>query len=336
MSKPLIFITGGTGFIGAHTVRASLEAGYRVRLSIRKPEQEAVIKKRYPTFASDIETFLITDFADPESFKQALDGTKYVIHLATPMPGSGTDFRNDFAEPAINATIAVLKAALAFPRIEKVIVMSSSLALLPVDTLAKPEVDYDVRDNTGEIIPVDFDAEFPPGLVGQIVRYAGSKIVAHQATRDFVKESKPDYALITLHPVYVLGPDLTQATAEGLGGINGLFWASLSSEKPLLGTSWVHVQDVADAHIKAIESNVENGKEFLLASPSFSWEEAIEYVQKKYSDLEVKLVPPFKGQWKVDTTTAETILGLTWRPKEVIIDDVIGQQLTLQGKSTSG
>jgi nucleoside-diphosphate-sugar epimerase len=149
--------------------------------------------------------------------------------------------------------------------------------------------------------------------MGQVMRYSASKIAAHQATRDFVKEKKPAYTLITLHPTYVMGHDLIQETAEGLGGINSLLWKSLASEKPLIGTSWTHVQDVADAHIKAIQVNVEHGKEFLLSGPSFPWEDAIEYIRKKFPGLEVKLVPPFEGKWDVDVTSAETVCH-SWKP----------------------
>lgn len=162
-------------------------------------------------------------------------------------------------------------------------------------------------DNTGKVISVDLDAEFPPGPAGQMVKYCASKIVAHQATRNFVKERKPDYTLITLHPTYVMGHDITRETAQGVGGINALLCKSLASEKPLLGTSWVHVQDVADAHVKALHVNVEHGKEFLLSSPSFPWEDAIEYIRENFPGLEVKLVPPFRGKWKVDVTGAETV-----------------------------
>lgn len=170
-------------------------------------------------------------------------------------------------------------------------------------------------DNTGKVIHVDFDAEFPPGLMGQVVKYSASKIVAHQATREFVKERKPHYTLITLHPTYVMGHDLTQETAEGLRGINSLLWKSLASEKPLLGTSWIHVKDVADAHVKALQVDVEHEKEFLLSGPSFRWEDAIEYIRKKFPGLEVKLVPPFEGKWKVDVTGAETVCQ-SWNKME--------------------
>lgn len=146
MSNSLVFITGGTGFIGAHTVGALLEARYRVRLSIRRPEQDAIVKKRYPKFASAIETILIKDFSDQESFEHALAGAEHVIHLATPMPDrSGTDVRKDFAEPAVNATLAILEAALDFPQIKKVIIMSSVVALLPISVLTRPDLEYEVK-----------------------------------------------------------------------------------------------------------------------------------------------------------------------------------------------
>ncbi|KAF2112813.1 hypothetical protein BDV96DRAFT_601644 [Lophiotrema nucula] len=333
MPGPLIFITGGTGFIGAHTVLASLEAGYRVRLSIRKPEQEATIFERYPNFASNIETVLITDFSNPDSFKKALGGVEYVFHLASPMPGAGTDVRKDYVEPAVDATLSVLKAALDFEEIKTLIVMSSVVALLPADTLTRIGEDIHAKDNTGDVIPVDLDRDFPPDLFGHAVRYASSKILAHQATRDFLSQQRPHYKLLTLHPAYVMGNDLTQTTAEGLGGINGMFFMSLGSEKPILGTAWVHVKDIAEAHVRAIQSEVDTGKEFLLSGPPFPWEDAIEYVKEKYPDLEVKLAPPFEGRWSADVSFAEKVLGMKWRSKESILDDLIGQQLQLRAQT---
>ncbi|KAJ5109990.1 hypothetical protein N7532_002635 [Penicillium argentinense] len=76
-----IFITGSTGFI------AILEAGHRVRLSIRKPSQESAIRYGHPGYTSQIETVLITDFSKRESFTDALEGVDTIFHLASPMLG---------------------------------------------------------------------------------------------------------------------------------------------------------------------------------------------------------------------------------------------------------
>lgn len=92
------------------------------------------------------------------------------------------DFREDFAELAVNTTFAGLKAALSFPQIKKLIVISSSAALLPVSVLTMSVLEYEVQselfarltatstetqlENTAWVIPVNFDAEFPSGVLG--------------------------------------------------------------------------------------------------------------------------------------------------------------------------
>ena len=126
---------------------------------------------------------------------------------------------------------------------------------------------------------------FPEGMAGQALRYSASKIKAHQATRDFLKQNHPHYKLITLHPTFVLGDSLIQESAKDIDRINGMFWQSLFSEKPIISTSWVHVRDVADAHIKALEAETESGKEFLLAAPTFPWEEAVNFIKLQYPGL---------------------------------------------------
>jgi len=133
MSKSLVFITGGTGFIGAEVIPQALEAGYRVRLSIRKPEQRTVIEQRYPEYISDIETVVIPDISEREPFETALKDVDYVIHLASPVPGKGADLKEDFIKPALNGTEAILYAALKFPNIKTIVVTSSCVALMAID-----------------------------------------------------------------------------------------------------------------------------------------------------------------------------------------------------------
>jgi len=131
VTDTLIFITGATGFVGSCTALVALEAGYRVRLSVRRPEQQQFLRSIFPGFTDKIETVVIPDLSNPEPFKDALKDVDYIFHIASPTPGAGSDVRADYVEPAIQGTLTILRAALAFPLIKKIMVMSSVLALLP-------------------------------------------------------------------------------------------------------------------------------------------------------------------------------------------------------------
>jgi len=169
---------------------------------------------------------------------------------------------------------------------------------------------------------------FPEGFSGHGMKYAASKILAHQATRDFLGKNNPHYNLTTFHPTFVLGYSLIQKTPESIDGINGLFWKSLFSKKPMVPQGgWVHVLDIADAHVKSLEASTESGTEFLLSGPNLSWDDAVKFIKNIYPRLGCKLEPPFEKGWVVDVTKANQVLKLKWRSQETVIQDVINQQL---------
>lgn len=145
MDSPLVFITGSTGFIGSHVVGTTLRAGYRVRLSIRHPEQAQEARQLYPEYASNIEVVVIPDITKSESFKNALDNVDFIFHLASPMPGKGSDLKSGYVKPAVQGTESILYAAMDFPQIKKVILASSVLALLPLNSISK---DISIKGST--------------------------------------------------------------------------------------------------------------------------------------------------------------------------------------------
>lgn len=132
MSQPLIFITGATGFIGSHVVSQSLAAGYRVRLSVRKESQISTLRKLFSAHTANLDFAVIPDFVSPDRFSKALEDVTYVFHLASPMPGTGSDFQTDYLEPAVQGTIALLDAAKKVDTIKRTVIVSSALALLPL------------------------------------------------------------------------------------------------------------------------------------------------------------------------------------------------------------
>ena len=79
MSKGLVLITGGAGFIGSHTAEELLRAGYQVRLldNLTPP----VHTGEWPDWLPDCEK-MRGDVRNREDWAKALRGVDYVIHLA--------------------------------------------------------------------------------------------------------------------------------------------------------------------------------------------------------------------------------------------------------------
>ncbi|KAK6003111.1 hypothetical protein QM012_000956 [Aureobasidium pullulans] len=335
MSKSLIFITGATGYIGAEVVQQALEAGHRVRLSIRRPEQATTLKNRYPKYASEIETVVIPDITQRKPFEAALADVDAIIHIASPLPGQGTDLKEDFIKPALRGTEAILYAALQFPKIKAVVVTSSGIALLPVAT--HMEVDRVLKEDTGEVFPVDLDIELPDGPAGQQTMYRISKVLAHQATRDFLTREKPSYKLFTTHPTLVIGESRIQTSAEQVDFVNGLLWSIIQNglpNPPPLPSVWVDVKDVAAVHLRAIDCNAPTGTEFIASGPEVSWNDIAEFTKQEYPEIS-KLEPIYEGpNSQADIVNAEKYLGLKWRPWKQTFRETIEQQLSFQNKGS--
>lgn len=79
MNAPLLFITGGTGFIGQPLVRLAAETGYSISLLSRSESASRKLAQRFPNV-----TPVIGDLREPRSFQDSLRKATHVIHLAQP------------------------------------------------------------------------------------------------------------------------------------------------------------------------------------------------------------------------------------------------------------
>lgn len=70
----MIFIAGGTGFIGKHLLRALKERGRRARCLVRTPERAALCERE--GFEA-----VVGDITDRESLRGKLEGVSLVVHL---------------------------------------------------------------------------------------------------------------------------------------------------------------------------------------------------------------------------------------------------------------
>ena len=92
----------------------------------------------------------------------------------------------------------------------------------------------------------------------------------------------------------------------------------------------VHIEDVAEAHIKALDSKILDGSSFLLAGRESTWSEVARIVQKDYPGSGAGIVPHVGGEAQpIDSSKAERELGMSWRTWEQMVHEVMDQQLGL-------
>lgn len=134
MSGKLIALTGATGFIGRHLLRALSERGYRVRVLLRRPVE-------VPEGASGA---VVGDLARPMNMAAALTGVDAVVHsagLAHAMSGAPEDdFRNSNTEATRKLADAAQRARVGrFVFLSSIRAQAGSSAPAPLSEADAPE-----------------------------------------------------------------------------------------------------------------------------------------------------------------------------------------------------
>jgi nucleoside-diphosphate-sugar epimerase len=189
------------------------------------------------------------------------------------------------------------------------------------------------------VFPTDVneDSIDPESEEGQSTMYRVSKVMAHQATRDFLKREKPAYKLLTTHPVFVVGESKIQSSAKQVDAVNSMLWSSIQHGNPFASPVFVDVKDSAAAHVKAIDCSAPSGTEFnhCNSDPEFSWNEIAEFVKQEYPQLNSKLEPNWKGPFSgAEAANVGKYLGLQWRPWKQTLREMIDQQSSFQSQGS--
>jgi nucleoside-diphosphate-sugar epimerase len=119
-------VTGGTGFVGAHSVRALVHAGHEVRLLARAPERVRPALDPLGVGGVDV---VVGDATDADRVGAALEGCDAVLHAASVYALAQ---RRAAEIEAVNARCTELVLGLAAERgLDPIVHVSSYVALLP-------------------------------------------------------------------------------------------------------------------------------------------------------------------------------------------------------------
>lgn len=178
--------------------------------------------------------------------------------------------------------------------------------------------------------------------------YANSKTLAYYATLDWIEENKPAFDVINIQPSFVIGAnELNKTVEEMVVGSNALVLRPFLGDTAKqnggykTGFSTVHVDDVATAHVKALDPQVKGNQSFLIAVPkqTGSFDDVIEVAKKLFPGIEAKF--PLNGSVPskivlIDSSKAEKELGITFKPFEEQVKSLVGHLIELKQAETGG
>ena len=246
-----VLVTGGTGFIGLHCLQQLLDKGYKVRTTIRSESRKQEVMDAMKKHSSNCENleFFIADLLNDDGWSEAVNGSKYVLHVASPFFLGEPENEDVFIKPAVEGTLRVLKAC-ADADVQKVVLTSSFAAVgygHPREKEVYTEEDWSSVD--GEISP-----------------YAKSKTLAEKAAWEFVEnlEESKKFELTVINPVAVTGPMLT----SDIGSSNDFLLKLISGSMPAcpkIHMGYIDVRDVAKAHIFSMTEEKTNGERIIVS-----------------------------------------------------------------------
>lgn len=309
-----VLVTGGTGYVGAHTVRALVDAGHEIRLLVRSPDR---IPPALDPLGVPPPPFVVGDVTDAGDVRRALEGCEAVVHAANVYALDGRRAQ-EMASVNPRSTELVLDTAHRLG-LDPIVHVSSYVALLPPP---------DGRSLTG-----DSPLGAPAGP------YARSKAAAETVARRLQEAGAP---VVITRPGAVWGPH-----DPHLGETAQVAVMILRGRLPLLPPgpmAVVDVRDVAAAHAALIQPN-RGPRSYMLVSEDVQFADLVRILRRATGRRLPGVVLPYpvarrilggrrvpgsmEGPWfslqraRCDSTDAQRDLGVTFRPAAQSLEDTV-------------
>lgn len=317
------FITGATGFIGTHLVKKLAQTEHELRCLVRKTSDVHTLK--------ELGVDLITgDVTDKDSVLEGMKGCDWVVNLANIYTFWEPD-KQVYTDVNVGGTRNVMECAL--------------------ETGASKIVHASTGAVYGKPQDCPFTEESPVGPV-RFSEYARTKYAGDLIAWElFEKKGLP---LVMIYPVAVLGPGDPKTSGEYIQDLIHRRMPARVFEDSIL--TWVHVRDVAEAIVKALEKEGNLGEKYLVGKHQMSLREINEMISEISGVALPKLALPdwmvvanatfltalanvikkppilkmakdkittMKEGFVIDGSKAERELGITYTPVRVALEEAI-------------
>jgi dTDP-L-rhamnose 4-epimerase len=272
-----ILVTGGAGFIGSHLVDALVAAGHRVRVLDSLDAQVHGAGAKRPAHLHPKAELLVGDVRDRKAVARALDGVEVVFHEAAAV-GVGQSMYQIEHYVSVNAVgAAVLLEGIVERRSQlRKVVVASSMSIYGEGAYRAPD---------GRIVHPPLRSEADLAARRFELFFEGEELVPLGTPEETPLQPTSIYAItkrdheemflavgaaygipvVALRYFNVYGP--RQALSNPYTGVVAIFSSRLLNRKPppvyedgLQTRDFVHVSDIVQANLLALEQDAANGR----------------------------------------------------------------------------
>lgn len=247
-----VLVTGGSGYLGGHTLLKLLREGYRVRTTVRNPKRGADVMAMLeaagvaPAGRLDV---VVADLGSDDGWVEATREVDHVLHVASPFTATISDNDDDVIVPARDGALRVLRAARDAG--VKRVVMTSSFAAIGYSR--KADDSYTEADWTNPDDPN--------------TAYIRSKVIAERAAWDFIEAEGGPLQLSVINPTGIFGPLLDDHLSSSIGLVKAMLDGAMPAV-PRVFFGVADVRDVADMHLLAMTDPAAAGERFIATGDS--------------------------------------------------------------------
>jgi nucleoside-diphosphate-sugar epimerase len=276
-----VLVTGATGWIAQHCILQLLEEGYDVRGTARAsgrtdeiaavlaPHLSATARERLPHSFN----VAAADLTRDEGWDDAVDGCRYVLHVASPFPSVAPKHEDEVIIPAREGALRVLRAA-SRANVRRVVLTSSVGAVM----YGRKKDHVFTEDDWSDVTSPTIGA------------YEKSKTLAERAAWEFMGSlpSESTMELAVICPGLVLGPLLANEWSLSGEAVKKIIDRAVPAI-PDLRIVPIDVRDVAFCHVKAMTTPEAAGQRLICSIESHNIREMAHILSEHLSPLGFKI-----------------------------------------------
>ncbi|KAJ5607047.1 NAD-dependent epimerase/dehydratase [Penicillium hordei] len=277
-SGSTVLVTGITGYIGSHVADQLLQAGFKVRGTVRNIEKAAGLLKHWESnFGTEqVELVVVQNISEPGAFDEAVKGVSGIAHVA-----SNVSFNPDpniVITEVVSSVHSILDSAMQSSSVQSFVYTGSASALGPAVLNVARKLDATSYNEEA----VEKAWAPPPYTMDRAMSvYAASKTQAEEAVFKYATEKKAPFVVnsivLGLNFGKVLDPSIPSSSGDF---VKQIFNGNTELAKTVDYQWFVDVQDSARLHVAALTNPDVKNERIIAYAEHCTWNDVLKHLRE--------------------------------------------------------